>query len=90
VFSQLRVTRWAFDAEVPLLAQRLGFTVAEVPVTWTNDERTRVRLAMAPAQSFLGLLRMVWNAASGRYRRMGDATAETGQRLWLDHGVEIR
>ena len=44
VFSHQTLERWAFDAEVLVIAQRLGFTVAEVPVRWVNSPDTRVRM----------------------------------------------
>ena len=44
VFPHQTLERWAFDAEVLLIAQRLGLTVAEVPVRWVNSPDTKVRM----------------------------------------------
>jgi len=41
-FEPLRTPRFGFDAEVLLRARRLGWEVAEVPVTWRHAENSRV------------------------------------------------
>jgi dolichyl-phosphate beta-glucosyltransferase len=42
VFSRATIDGWAFDLEILTLVQRLGFRVAEIAVTWSDDHRTRV------------------------------------------------
>lgn len=42
VFEQLVSRRWAFDAEIILRAERLGFYLKEVPVTWTHQPDSKV------------------------------------------------
>jgi dolichyl-phosphate beta-glucosyltransferase len=68
VFSRLEEQGWAYDTEVLFLARKLGFEVREVPVSWTNDESTRVRLFRDAIGSFMGLMRIRGRALSGRYR----------------------
>ena len=70
IFTQLQLTEWAFDAEVLFLAQLLGLRIVEVPVRWTNDDRSRVKLRMASVQSAIGLLRIRLNALRGRYQML--------------------
>lgn len=48
IFPNLRVRGWMFDVEILVLARKLGYRVAEVPVTWINSEQSRVRLSHAP------------------------------------------
>jgi dolichyl-phosphate beta-glucosyltransferase len=43
VFGRLSTPGWGFDLEALALAQRLGFSIAEVAVTWRDDPRSRVR-----------------------------------------------
>lgn len=43
IFHAAQMTGWAFDVEILLLAERLGFRVGEVPITWHNDGRSKVR-----------------------------------------------
>lgn len=37
IFAQVRTSGFAFDVEVLLLAQRLGFRIVEIPVTYTHN-----------------------------------------------------
>ncbi len=55
LFSQLTTDGFAFDVEVLMLARRDGYRIEEVPVTWINDERTRVH----PVYDSLRMLRDV-------------------------------
>ncbi|HEY8926788.1 MAG TPA: dolichyl-phosphate beta-glucosyltransferase [Polyangia bacterium] len=43
LFSRATVDGWAFDLEVLALARRLRLRVAELPVAWKDDRRSRVR-----------------------------------------------
>ena len=43
VFARVRTSGWGFDLEALALARRLGHRIDEVPVTWTDDRRTRIR-----------------------------------------------
>ncbi len=56
-----RLERWAFDAELIFIAQRLGLKVVEVPVRWVNSPDTRVRMF----SDGMGMVRDLW-----RIRRM--------------------
>lgn len=57
VFSRARVDRFAWDVEALLLARRLGYAIAEVPVLWFHKEDSRVSLGRG-AQAYLDLLRI--------------------------------
>lgn len=69
IFGRARLDRWAYDAEILFLAQRRGWRLAQVPVTWINSEATRVRMRRDVLSSIyeLGLIR--FNEARGVYRR---------------------
>lgn len=45
VFSRQTIERWGFDVEILYLARRLGYQIAEVPVTWRNDTASKVNAA---------------------------------------------
>ncbi len=66
---------FGFDVEVLFLARRAGFTLREVPVTWTYRTRTTVT-AWSGAAGFVDLLTVRWNQMRGRYRQ---ARAVRGQ-----------
>jgi dolichyl-phosphate beta-glucosyltransferase len=37
-----KINRWAFDVEILILAQKLGYKIKEVPVIWKNNIYSRV------------------------------------------------
>jgi len=65
IFQRQTVERWGFDVELLLLARKLGYRIAEVPVRWINSPDTRIRAGRD------GLV-MVWDAlrAKRRHRRL--------------------
>ena len=56
-FRESRLDGFAFDVEALVLARRAGFQIREVPVTWRNDEQTRVSLSRGLA-AFVDLFRL--------------------------------
>jgi dolichyl-phosphate beta-glucosyltransferase len=61
LFGQLRTPGFGFDVELLLLARAAGYRVAEVPVNWTDQPGSKVRvLANGP--------RMLWEIAAARLR----------------------
>jgi dolichyl-phosphate beta-glucosyltransferase len=68
LFGLSVIDDWSFDAEVLFLAQRLGYRIKEVPVTWHDDPGTKVRLWKDALNSLRGLVRIRLNASRGLYR----------------------
>lgn len=62
IFSRATVDRFAFDVEALLLARRLGYAIAEVPVLWFNSPDTRVGLG-GGLEAFAALFRIRWQVA---------------------------
>ncbi|MDD5557601.1 MAG: glycosyltransferase family 2 protein [bacterium] len=58
LFRRQRIERFSFDVEALYLARRLGYRVAEVPVTWSDSPSSRVRVAADPYRMFLDVLRI--------------------------------
>ena len=50
LFQSLHLQRWAFDTEIVLLCKLLNFKVAEVDVTWTEIEGSKLNPAVAAVQ----------------------------------------
>ena len=48
IFPNLSVKRWMFDVELLILAEKLGYRIVDVPVTWLNNGESRVRLSHTP------------------------------------------
>jgi len=61
IFPCLTVQRWMFDVEVLIIARKLGYRVVDLPVTWSNDGASRVRLSHAPSiLRELAHIRLYW------------------------------
>lgn len=58
VFSQSRIARWSYDAEIIFLSKKYGYKISQVPIVWENREDTRVRLGSAVFTSFVDLLKV--------------------------------
>ena len=69
IFSRATVDRFAWDVEALLLARKLGFRTAEVPVLWFNSPDSRVTL-LGGVQATLELFRIRWRVARS-LRRSG-------------------
>lgn len=68
IFPLQQIERWGFDPELLYLAKQFGFKVAEVPVTWAHRAGTRIN-PLRDGPKMLGeMLRIRWNALSGKYR----------------------
>jgi dolichyl-phosphate beta-glucosyltransferase len=65
-FAPARLDGFSFDVEALFVARRRGFRIAEVPVTWRNDEATRVD-TFKGAVAFLDLARIRLNDLRGTY-----------------------
>jgi glycosyltransferase involved in cell wall biosynthesis len=73
IFPLQRIERWGFDPEILFIAQRLKFSVREVPVTWGHDERSRMSYLRDGMRMLQEMVVIRWNALLGRY----DAQAVT-------------
>jgi hypothetical protein len=69
VFEQQRIMGFGFDPEVLFLARRHGLRIAEIPVRWSHDLDTKVRVLRDGLGMLLDLLRIRWNALRGLYPR---------------------
>ncbi len=56
-FTESTLDGFAFDVEALVLARRAGFRITEVPVTWRNDEQSRVSFGRGLA-AFVDLFRL--------------------------------
>lgn len=58
LFSKGRETRYLFDLELLVLAEKLGYEVAEVPVNWTEKPGSHLSLARELGRILIGLWRL--------------------------------
>ncbi len=71
IFPLQHIERWGFDPELLFLANKFHFKVAEVPVAWAHREGTRINPLRDGAKMFVEMLRIRWNATTGKYARRG-------------------
>ena len=44
LLSSIKMNRWGFDSEIIYLAYKYNFEIIEVPVIWTDDNRSKVKI----------------------------------------------
>jgi|SRR5271165_2530972 len=67
VFQLQTIERWGFDPEILFIARKRGYKVAEVPVSWAHDARSRISYLRDGLQMLKELAIVRWNALTGRY-----------------------
>lgn len=70
IFSRTKINRWGFDIELLLLARKLGYSIAVIPVKWINDFNSKVKLS-AYGKTFVELFQMRWWMLKGDYKISG-------------------
>ena len=58
IFSRQKLDGFAFDVEVLMLAERLGFKVEDLPVQWCNADGSRVRIVRDSLRMLADALRV--------------------------------
>ena len=67
VFPLQTLTGMSFDAEVLFIARKLGYRITEVPIDWTFNADSRVRLVQDSLRMAFDLLEIRIKSAWGRY-----------------------
>ena len=69
LFPFLEDTGWFFDTELLVVAEKLGFRIFDLPVSWIEDLDSRVKIVPTAVDDIKGLLRVRKNFRKGLYRR---------------------
>lgn len=67
IFNRAKISRWGFDIEILAIAQKLGFQIKEVPVSWYNDANSQLRAAQAIGSTLKELIQIKFNLITGKY-----------------------
>jgi glycosyltransferase involved in cell wall biosynthesis len=78
VFQLQTIERWGFDPEILFIARKRGYCVAEVPVSWAHDERSRMSYLKDGMRMLEDIAIVRWNALLGRYGREVEQIHPTG------------
>jgi glycosyltransferase involved in cell wall biosynthesis len=73
---------WFMDTELLVIAEKLGYRIFDLPVRWTDDSDSRVKIWSTAIGDIEGIARLRRNFAAGRYcgsanERRSAATAVT-------------
>ncbi len=79
IFRLQTIERWGFDPEILFIAQKLGFRIVEVPVTWGHDERSRISYLRDGTQMLREMVEIRVNSLRGRYDRAIAALRDTSR-----------
>jgi dolichyl-phosphate beta-glucosyltransferase len=66
VFAEATIDRFAYDVEALLIADRLRYSIGEIPVRWDNSSDSRVRVVRDSLRMLLDVVRA--RLRHGRYR----------------------
>lgn len=69
IFEQQKIEGFGFDPEILFLAERHSLRAVEIPVRWSHDPATKVRVLRDSLRMFCDLVRIRWNWLLGRYPR---------------------
>jgi hypothetical protein len=67
IFRLQRIERWGFDPEILFIAQKIGYDIREVPVTWGHDERSRMSYLKDGMKMLEEMAVIRANSVAGRY-----------------------
>lgn len=68
IVSLQTLNRFAFDVEILFIAKKLGYKIKEVPVVWIDKKDSKVHPVKDSLKMFADLLRIKYNALSGKYK----------------------
>ncbi len=75
IFSRQKIERWGFDPEILYLAQKFDYKIAEVPVEWAHDNRSKINPIVDGFKMFWEMIRVRWNDMAGRYEESRSSVA---------------
>lgn len=66
---------WFFDTELLVLAERRGYRIKDVTITWIEDDDSRVKILRTGWEDVKGAFRLrtlFWKESWGRWRRKAE------------------
>jgi len=69
VLPLIQDNNWFFDTELLVLAEKMGYRIKDIPVTWIEDADTRVNLQKTIREDLAGLWRLRTHPVPGGRKR---------------------
>ncbi|MFQ6049922.1 MAG: dolichyl-phosphate beta-glucosyltransferase [Candidatus Paceibacterales bacterium] len=66
IFPKCKINRFAFDPEILVIAEKLGYKIKEIPVYWINDPESKVKFKSIIKMA-IDLLKIKWNLITKKY-----------------------
>ena len=79
IFRLQTIERWGFDPEILFIAQKLKYSIVEVPVTWGHDERSRISYLKDGLKMLEEMAQIRANSLRGRYDEAIAAIKDTSK-----------
>lgn len=67
IFTRQTIRRWGFDSEILFIGKKKKFAIYEIPITWKNDPRTKVKFPQDIINSLAELIKIRLNSLLGLY-----------------------
>lgn len=83
LIPQIEDNSWFFDTELLVLAQRRGMRIYEVPVTWTDDPDSRVKIVSTAIDDLRGVARLARSDTVYRFIVVGALSTAAYALLYL-------
>ena len=80
IFPRQHIERWGFDPEILFLSKKLGLKLAEVPVEWSHDDRSKINPVTDGMRMFMEMLKVRWNSMRGIYEHAAFTMVKAGTR----------
>jgi glycosyltransferase involved in cell wall biosynthesis len=68
IFSRSKIERWGYDAEILFLAQKLRYTIDEMPVQWYHSFDSKVRVGIDSLRTLVEMFRVHYYFLRKQYR----------------------
>ena len=67
IFFRSRIDRWGSDAEIIFLAQKLGYTLHEIPVEWSHSFESKVKVVSASIKTLAEVFKIFYFDRKKKY-----------------------
>lgn len=67
IFPKQRLNKWGFDSEILFIARKYNLNIKEIPVTWSNDLKSKVQFPWDIISSLVDLCKIRYYYFKKRY-----------------------